>query len=161
MQNLFCVTSLLNDCFIRTIIYLEIERAIYVIGSTLQLYNQTKGSTRKWRDCTDLTPALQQCEDEAQVLSCKYQAISTMFNCIIVFILSKPQVCTKCSQTLFICWAMITNQRWYIRHYKYTFVLVLCVRVTEPQAVLGIFLLPQPLLCWDCWSRLPHSSWYK
>lgn len=63
--------------------------------------------------------------------SCKYQAISTMFNCIIVFILSKPQVCTKCSQTLFICCAMITNQRWYIRHYKYTFVLVLCVRVWQ------------------------------
>lgn len=63
MRNLFCVAFLLNDSFIVTIIYHEIERAIYVIGSALQLYNQKEGPPREWRDY-----ALQQCKNEVQMV---------------------------------------------------------------------------------------------
>lgn len=58
MRNLFCVAFPLNDSFIMPIIYLEIERAMYVIGSTLQLYNQTEGPPREWRDYADLPTCL-------------------------------------------------------------------------------------------------------
>lgn len=63
MRNLFCVAFLLSDSFIVTIIYLEIESAIDVIGSARQLYNQKEGPPREWRDY-----ALQQCKDEAQMV---------------------------------------------------------------------------------------------